>query len=281
MSTSSLWSLIGTETIDTATIAQDFQLERAKEVGTALSVDFVAGFAASLLVSPAVAIIDKAIITNASGKESFNEGLKNMTKLLITRPHQFIRQPYFFPVFCIFGGTYAVANSIDTICYHSNIRPTLPKFAASSVVNIALNGWKDSLFTRWYGTVKPRPLPALSLGLFAVRDSITVATAFLAPPLISPYLQDLGLSKHTADVAAQITAPCAVQFVSTNIHLYALDLYNHPGLSWAEHSALIRKNYWTSSVGRVIRTLPGFGIGGVANMRFRNGLKEVVEGKLF
>ncbi|KAJ3278593.1 hypothetical protein HDU79_001436, partial [Rhizoclosmatium sp. JEL0117] len=203
--------------------AQELQLNKIKQVGTALSVDFVAGFAASLLVSPAVAIIDKAIVTNASGKESFSQGLKSMTTLLLSRPHQFIRQPYFFPVFCIFGGTYAVANSVETICVHSDIRPTLPKFLISSGVNVALNGWKDSLFTRWYATVAPKPLPKLTLGLFAIRDSMTVATAFLAPPIISPYLQQAGFSKHTADVTAQIGAPCAVQLLSTKIHLYALD----------------------------------------------------------
>ncbi|KAJ3035173.1 hypothetical protein HDU99_010621, partial [Rhizoclosmatium hyalinum] len=140
-------------------------------------------------------------------------------------------------------------------------------------VNVALNGWKDSLFTRWYATVAPKPLPKLTLGLFAIRDSMTVATAFLAPPIISPYLQQAGLSKHTADVTAQIGAPCAVQLLSTKIHLYALDMYNFPGLSMKEHFSLIRKNYWKTSMGRIVRTLPGFGIGGVANMRFRNGLK--------
>ncbi|KAJ3063081.1 hypothetical protein HDU99_004992, partial [Rhizoclosmatium hyalinum] len=168
------------------------------------------------------------------------------------------------------------ANSVETICVHSDIRPTLPKFLTSSAVNIALNGWKDSLFTRWYGTVTPKPLPKLTLGLFAIRDSLTVATAFLAPPLISPYLQQAGLSKHTADVTAQIGAPCAVQFFSTNIHLYALNLYNHPEFTFKEHSALISKTYWKSTIGRVIRTLPGFGIGGVANKHFRIELNHII-----
>ncbi|ORY51078.1 hypothetical protein BCR33DRAFT_712998 [Rhizoclosmatium globosum] len=208
--------------------AQELQLNKIKQVGTALSVDFVAGFAASLLVSPAVAIIDKAIVTNASGKESFNQGLKSMTTLLLSRPHQFIRQPYFFPVFCIFGGTYAVVSKLSgTIC-----------FLISSGVNVALNGWKDSLFTRWYATVAPKPLPKLTLGLFAIRDSMTIG------------------------------APCAVQLLSTKIHLYALDMYNFPGLSMKEHFSLIRKNYWKTSMGRIVRTLPGFGIGGdMANIK--------------
>ncbi|KAI9332252.1 hypothetical protein BDR26DRAFT_869550 [Obelidium mucronatum] len=250
------------------------RLDRFKKIGATLTVDVVAGMATGLLVAPVVAIIDKSIITNASGKEPLAQGLKNGFHLLFTNPFQFARQPYFFPVFCIFAGTYTVANSVETISNNASttsaVSSTLPKFLASSGINITLCAWKDSLFTQWYGVVKPKPIPTLSLALFGLRDSMTVGTSFLAPPIASKFLQsEYKVSKASADFVTQMTLPCLVQFVSTPVHLVSLDLYNHPGVSAKEHWKMVKTNYWKTAVGRVFRTVPGFGVGGVANRQLR------------
>ncbi|ORY51072.1 hypothetical protein BCR33DRAFT_712992, partial [Rhizoclosmatium globosum] len=127
-----------------------------------------------------------------------------------------------------------------------------------------------ALFTKWFGTVKPKPIPNVSYALFALRDSLTVGTSFLAPPVASRYVQkELGVSRQVADFACQMTLPCMVQFISTPIHLVSLDLYNREGATVKERVALVKKNYWGSAWGRVFRTLPGFGLGGVINRNIR------------
>ncbi|KAI9345593.1 hypothetical protein BDR26DRAFT_818172 [Obelidium mucronatum] len=257
---------------------KELRIERFESVSKALTIDLVSGFITSALVAPIVATIDKCIIANASGREPIEQGLKRFGHMFLTNPMQFARQKFFFPVFCIFAGTYSVANMVETLCIVNGNPPALPKFLTSSAINITLCAWKDSLFTQWYGVVKPKPIPNLSYALFGLRDSMTVGTSFIAPPLVSPFLQSepLNLSKKTADLSCQIVLPCLVQFVSTPVHLISLDLYNHPGSSIKEHWGMVKKNYWKSAVGRVVRTLPGFGFGGIANRHIRVEMNHAV-----
>ncbi|KAJ3012602.1 UNVERIFIED_CONTAM: hypothetical protein HDU68_001116 [Siphonaria sp. JEL0065] len=250
---------------------KELKIERFESVTKAVTIDLVTGFFTSALVAPIVATIDKCIIANASGREPLEMGLRRFGRMLVTNPIQFARQPFFFPVFCIFAGTYGVANVVETVCIVNQTPPALPKFVTSSGINIVLCAWKDSLFTQWYGVVNPKPLPKLSLALFGLRDSMTVGTSFIAPPLVSPLLQSspFNIPKKSADLSSQIILPCLVQFVSTPVHLVSLDLYNHAGFGVKEHWAMVKKNYWKSAIGRVCRTLPGFGFGGIANRHMR------------
>ncbi|KAJ3067795.1 hypothetical protein HDU98_009015 [Podochytrium sp. JEL0797] len=256
----------------------ELRLTKFQSVAEALTIDLFAGFTTSLFVAPVVAIIDKSIIANASGKELLKDSLAREFHTLFTSPVKFMRQPIFFPVFAIFGATYVMANTTQTICIESHINPTLPTFINSSIVNIAVCGWKDSVFTKLFGTVKPKPVPTLSFLLFGLRDSMTVGTAFLGTPVGSKFLQnELQVSKRTADFVSQMTLPCLVQFVSAPIHLVSLDLYNHPNASVAERWKSVRVNYWGSAWGRVFRTLPGFGVGGVMNRHLRVELNHWVK----
>ncbi|KAJ3353567.1 hypothetical protein HDU83_006645 [Entophlyctis luteolus] len=257
-----------------------------------LAIDIVAGFATSFLVSPSkayphpdsfltvkpqvVAIIDSSIIANASGREPLKQGLYNGFHMLMTNPHKFLRNRTFFPIFCIFGGTYSVANVAETVSLSANVQPDFWRFSTSSAVNITLCSWKDQLFTKWFGVVAPKPIPKLSYCLFGIRDSMTVGTSLILPPKVSPYLQrePFNMSKGLADFTCQMSLPCLVQLVSTPIHLLSLDLYNHERSTFAARLAKIRKDYYGSAVGRICRTLPGFGFGGISNRGLRSFLNE-------
>ncbi|KAJ3067794.1 hypothetical protein HDU98_009014 [Podochytrium sp. JEL0797] len=257
---------------------KEFRLEKFDSLATALSIDLVAGFVTSMFVAPIVAIIDKSIIANASGKEPLKQGLTREFHALVTTPIKALRQPIFFPVFAIFWATYTVANTTESICIFNSTPVGVPKFAASSSVNIVLCSWKDSLFTKWFGTVKPKPVPPLSFLLFGLRDSLTVGTSFLGPSVGSRFHQnELQVSKRAADFTTQMIMPCLVQFVSTPIHLVSLDLYNHPHASVVDRWRSVKTNYWGSAWGRVFRTLPGFGVGGVVNRNIRVKMNKWIE----
>lgn len=132
------------------------------------------------------------------------------------------------------------------------------------------------------GTVT-RTVPKASFALFAMRDSLTVFASFNLPPLIAPLLpisEEVEKSVSRVSVA-QFLAPAGIQLFSTPLHLWGLDLYNRPmgnGTPWRTRVAKVGRDWLGSSLARMGRIVPAFGVGGVVNSRVRSqmmGLREV------
>ncbi|KAI8853684.1 hypothetical protein BC829DRAFT_480699 [Chytridium lagenaria] len=237
-----------------------------------LLADCISAILTAASVAPAVAIIDRSIIANVSGKQPLLDGLKEGFHTLLTKPWLVARQPSVMAVFCVYGSTYLFANTVESLCIHDQKDPAIPKFIASSVTNITGTIWKDRLLTRWFGNTAPRPLPFGSYILFGSRDALTMAASFTLPPLLSQKLTtSTPLSKRTTDVIAQLFLPCAFQLVSTPIHLLGLDLYNRP--EGGDRFGKVRSGYVSATVARMGRILPAFGVGGVVNRGCRGGLE--------
>ena len=64
-------------------------------------------------LAPAISIVDKAIVSNASGVEALVPCLINGVKTFFTQPLYFVKQPSFLLIWGVYGGTYTVANSIE------------------------------------------------------------------------------------------------------------------------------------------------------------------------
>lgn len=178
-----------------------------------------------------------------------------------------------------------MANTVDTIS--STIHNKCPeattagptKFIATSTVNMSLCLYKDSQFTKMFGpqvahTFPRRPVPITSYALFAMRDSMTIFASFNLPPLIAPMLPlsesvDKQLSRASV---AQFLAPAGIQLLSTPLHLWGLDLYNRPGMSWNQRLGKVGRDWLGSSFARMCRIVPAFGVGGVVNGRLREKL---------
>ncbi|KAI8831663.1 hypothetical protein BJ741DRAFT_616571 [Chytriomyces cf. hyalinus JEL632] len=252
------------------------KLERPS-LGVCLSSDVASGLATSLVVAPIVAIIDKSIISSSSGRSTLSNSLKDGVYTLFRHPLKFLGKRSFIAVYAIFAGTYTANNTVETLCINNNTSPITPKFLIGSSVNVTLCAWKDALYTKWYATVAPKPLPRVSYALFGMRDTMTVTTSFILPPLVSPLLQaePFRLPKKTADTVCQFALPCLVQFASAPIHLLSLDLYNNPNSTRVQRMQGIRSKYWGCATLRVFRTLPGFGFGGVLNRHARVYLNDV------
>jgi hypothetical protein len=90
---------------------------------------------------------------------------------------------------------------------------------------------KDAIFARWFGAgdSATRAIPRATFGLFAVRDTLTIAAAFTVPPLVASAIVRSGYmeEKRAAD-AAQIISPMGMQLICTPIHLMALESFNKP-----------------------------------------------------
>lgn len=220
--------------------------------------------------APAISIVDKAIVSNASGLEPLVPSLINGVKTLVSKPIYFLRQPSFLLILGVYSGTYIVANNIEAICERQNRSSFYPKFVGSSIANVTLSVLKDKAFARMFGKGDPRPMHFSSLALFGARDSMTILASFSLPGIISKQLQqDCGVAKLTADTSAQLVTPCAMQFLSTPLHLLGLDIYNRPTVSGGDRIRFVQQEYVKTALARIARIFPAYGIGGVVNKYMR------------
>ncbi|KAJ3159571.1 hypothetical protein HDU86_001580 [Geranomyces michiganensis] len=235
-----------------------------------LAAEIAAATTAGAIVSPIITIIDRAIFLNASGAQRLASALLAGARELVAHPVKAFRQPACLFMFAVYAGTYATANTVHTICDYEGWDWFYPKFIATSVANVGLCVAKDVYFTKWFGTGKPKAVPMRSYALYTSRDVLTVFASFNLPPILADSLaKHQGIPRPQAEVAAQLLTPCAVQLVSTPMHLVGMDFYNRPHASAGERWANVRREYAKSTIARVGRIFAAFGIGGVANQRFR------------
>lgn len=242
-----------------------------------LGVEWLAATLSAFTVAPAISIVDKAIVSNTSGKEKLIPCLVNGFKTLVTKPIHFLKQPAFLMIWGVYGGTYIVANSIEAICERTKSSPIAPKFVGSSATNITLSVLKDKAYARMFGVGDPKPFPSISYALFATRDSMTILGSFTLPPIVGKVIdKQFQLGKQTSDNLAQLTVPCMIQFLSCPLHLYGLDRYNRPdpSLTYKDRLLRIKQEYLKTALARIARILPAFGVGGVVNKYVRQSGKE-------
>lgn len=234
----------------------------------------------ALTVAPAISIVDKAIVSNASGLEPLIPCLLNGIKTMFARPVYFFKQPSFLFIWGVYSGTYIVANNIEALCERSERSSFYPKFVGSSAANVSLSVLKDKAFARMFGTGTPRPMPMTSMGLFATRDSMTILASFSLPDIVSKkFFQPAGMSKPTADFTAQLVTPVTMQIFSTPLHLLGLDLYNKETAASAERWAFVGREYAKTMLARMARILPAFGVGGVVNKQVRSSGRNFLVAK--
>ncbi|KAI6830756.1 hypothetical protein KC332_g6900 [Hortaea werneckii] len=257
-----------------------------KNLGRRIVADAACAATAGGLVAPVIMTVDKAIIENASGKRQMMDSIRASFTALFSRPHRFLTSKPFAIIFMVYSGTYLMANALDTFKSSLAAKPASTvtsgpsKFAATSTANLSLGLYKDSQFTKMFGTVSPRPVPPVTYGLFAIRDCLTIFASFNLPPLIAPNLpiSDAAQQYVSRASAAQFLAPAAVQLISTPFHLLGLDLYNrNGGTPLRDRMRKVRLDWLKSSFARMGRIVPAFGVGGVVNNRMRARLMRRLE----
>jgi hypothetical protein len=237
-----------------------------------LLVEWTAAMLSALSVSPAIVIVDRAIVSNASGLQPLLPCVISGVKNLFTKPMHFLRQPSFLVIWGVCFCTYTVANSTEAICEYNERSSFYSKFFATSFANVSLSLLKDKAFARMFGVGAVNKLfPMRSYPLFATRDSMTIVAAFTLPGPISLALQDrLQWSPTLADNTAQLFTPVSMQVLSTPLHLHGMDLYNRNGrISLADRLSFIKQEYVKTTLARMARMFPAFGIGGVINKYIR------------
>ena len=214
------------------------------------------------------------------------QSIRASLSALLFKPHHFLTSKPFALIFMLYSGTYITANTLDTFKSTTAGRQASAttsgpsKFLATSTANLSLCLYKDSQFTKLFGTVSPRPVPPITYGLFALRDCLTIFASFNLPPLIAPSLplSEAAEKYVSRATTAQFLAPAAIQLISTPFHLLGLDFYNrNGGTTIKERWAVVKKNWMTSSFARMCRIVPAFGVGGVVNGNLRTKFMKGLE----
>lgn len=147
--------------------------------------EITAGLISAFFVSPTNAILDKSVIEYANGKATVSEGMKNGFKKMVTTPLLFFTSFKFRWMYFVYGMTYVANNLSDQVAYIQGFPLALQNLIFTFVVNTISGISKDKAYAQHFGVAQSRPFPIISLGLFFLRDIITVASAFTFPPLLS------------------------------------------------------------------------------------------------
>uniref|UniRef100_A0A0G4FHF6 Mitochondrial carrier protein n=1 Tax=Chromera velia CCMP2878 TaxID=1169474 RepID=A0A0G4FHF6_9ALVE len=232
--------------------------------------DAAAACGAAAGVAPFITVIDRSIIKAANGSQPLFEGIVTGFKQMVLAPHRFVLGRDFRLIFGLYAATYLSANWAITLCEWKRVSDEIPKFVSSSVTNLLLCVRKDAIFATIFGT-RVSAFPPASYALFFLRDAMTMAASFNAPPHISNFIKKTNpeIGKSTADNIAQMACPVGIQTISTPIHLVALDLFNRPAATAAQRVGFIGSTYFSMVSARMARIAPAFGIGGILNRQIR------------
>lgn len=240
------------------------------------AVDVGSAFTAAFCASPFIMAVDKSVTQAASGTASLGTALCSGLKDVFLRPHVVLRNPALYLVAGVYAVTYATANSIDTVCERvldpkASSTPAVhgtAKLVGVTAVNMSAGIAKDATFAKWFGAGDSltRAVPRPTFGLFLVRDTLTIAAAFIVPGLVADAIVRSGkMDEKAAKDAAQIISPMGMQFICTPIHLLALNTFNAPMATVGERAKSIGALLPQSTLARMGRFCCAYGIGGLLN----------------
>mmetsp|Transcript_27278 Transcript_27278/g.82251 ORF Transcript_27278/g.82251 Transcript_27278/m.82251 type:complete len:287 (-) Transcript_27278:45-905(-) len=234
------------------------------------AVDVAAAAAASAAVAPFIMIIDRAIIEAASGGPKLLSGVLKGCGDALRRPHvALFANPAYYMMVGVYAATYAAANGIDTAATRTDASPAThaaATLAGTTAVNSTACIMKDVAFAKMFGgAAKKAGMPLATVGLFGARDLVTVASAFTVPAHLADALAGGGVDASTADTAARIISPVAMQAICAPCHLLALNLYNAPEATSAARLRAVAALAPATTLAFAARMLPAFSVGGVLN----------------
>jgi len=176
-------------------------------------------------------------------------------------------------VLFVYFSTYVAANASESICNYYKVHSLLPKFLATSAVNVPTGILKDRAFARMFGCFAPKPFPLISVAIFSLRDSLTMFASFTMPRLIGDALSERGTMSYQQGLnLAQLSCPVLIQFISCPLHLLGFDIYNRKGETRVSRVAFIKREYFKTAFARISRIGFAYSVGGVGNLYIKSAL---------
>jgi hypothetical protein len=226
--------------------------------------EFSAGTISALAISPAMTIIDKAIIRAQFHKMSLMQAKTSLMYELFTGKTNW--NPALGIMIKVYGATYLTANMTGAFCRDIGVDASTPTSVLTTLVNCAMIAWKDKEYAKLYNTKNMDNFPKISYGLFFLRDGLTIISSFNLKHQFRRYLQaEYDMPHVQAELAASFATPMFAQLFSTPLHIMAMDIFDNPNATWAQRMAAIKKGYMSVCTGRILRIIPAFGAAGYIN----------------
>jgi len=235
--------------------------------------DISAGLISSFIISPIMTSIDISIIQSQIKHKPFVESFKLTNLQLYSGKLPFIK-PFGIMNF-VYSATYLSANLTDYYCKKYDIDSKVPVLFNTSIVNVAAIAYKDIAYSKLFHSPEQQKVQLKtthwnSYGLFALRDIFTISASFVLKKDFNEFLtKRFHLSTHVADLVSSFTLPVAAQLISTPIHILSIDLMQQPNQTIQQRIEHIKRIYWNVCLGRMLRVIPAFGIGGFLNDMIR------------
>ena len=158
---------------------------------------------AGMTITPFIAIVDRAIVENISGRCNQWVSIGRSLTKLTSNPVQFVKgRKELTVVYFVYGSTYLTANTTDTVCRKYDIPIATPKFVLVSLVNISTTIVKDKYLARIFGNSSPGKIPGITYGLWCTRDALTILAAFVIPQKMASLAVSFGYNRKRSEVIA-------------------------------------------------------------------------------
>jgi len=230
------------------------------------SYELFCGVTSALVVSPIMTLIDTSIIKSQLNKINFKNSFIQTSNDYLNKKINYKRP--FGIMFSVYASTYSTANLVEFYCKKNNVDYKFPTLISTSIINILTISYKDKEFSKLFNN-KLNSFPKISYGLFGIRDMMTIYSCFIYKRDFMNYLSNY-MPKNTADFLSSIIIPITAQTLSTPFHIVAIDLYQNPNLKLIDRIKNIKNLYISVCIGRIIRVIPAFCIGGFINDMLRN-----------
>lgn len=223
--------------------------------------EIFAATASSFIISPIMTIIDISIIKSQLQKEKISKSMIDNITFYSNNKKKFV-----FPLSVmniVYCSTYCSANLTELWCRKNDIDYKIPTLMATSLINIISISYKDIIYSKLLKN-KLVKFPIQSNLLLATRDMMTINAAFIWKKDLINYF-DKYMMHNKSEFIVSIFLPISIQFVSTPIHILAIDIYENPNSTIRERYKNIKFCYKSILLGRILRTIPAFGVGGFIN----------------
>lgn len=220
----------------------------------------------STIVSPIMTSIDTAVVKSQFHRITLPQAYTETIKDYLSGSLPF-KKP-FYTMNIVYTSTYATANLTEYLCKATGVDYRIPTLTATSLVNVATIAYKDREYAKLFNQPEKK-FPKISYGLFAMRDALTIAASFIIKKDVIQYLEKKGWAHNIADLTACFLVPMGAQLFSTPIHIWAFDIYQRPQDTWKQRWDHMVRLYPSVCLGRMIRIIPAFGIGGYINDMIR------------
>ena len=242
--------------------------------------DSLAALGAGLTVAPMITTVDVAVTCAQSGKQKMFAAFGEQMRNIFLRPHKFFLDKPFLWIFSVYTMTYFSNNNIDSFCKLYNVSDVIPKLIGVTSVNMSMSILKDAALARYFGTKKPSKVPAISYFLWLIRDTMSIAAAFIFPSRVAKILTNKRkMNPAKAEKRSQFACPILFQVVFLPLHLLGLDFYNNTKSLLSSRFQRIFKVYPGALPLRFFRMGSAFGIGGLNNKSLRARLSAKFDRK--